>query len=58
MDFFVFINNYTTDRVTVVFASSYERWHSVPVISINLPFIGGLFRLNNWLIAVALAIAI
>jgi hypothetical protein len=58
MDFFVCINNCTTDRVVTVFASSYETWQSVPVISIHLPFIGRLFRLNNWLIAVALAIVI
>jgi hypothetical protein len=38
--------------------SAVEAWHSVPLISINLPFLGFLFRVNNWLLAVALAVVI
>jgi hypothetical protein len=30
-------------------SSATEAWHSVPLISIHLPFIGALFRRNNWL---------
>jgi hypothetical protein len=32
-----------------ILASSVEAWHSVPLMSIHLPFIGALFRVNNWL---------
>ena len=38
--------------------SATEAWHSVPLISINQPFLGALFRVNNWLQAVALAVLI
>ena len=40
------------------FASATEAWHSVPLISIHLPFIGAIFSLNNWLQAVAIAVLI
>ena len=39
-------------------ASARERWHSVPLISLHLPFIGAVFSVNNWLLAVALAVLI
>jgi hypothetical protein len=29
--------------------SAVEAWHSVPLISIHLPFIGAVFSVNNWL---------
>lgn len=38
--------------------STVEAWHSVPLISINQPFQGAIFRVNNWLQAVALAVLI
>ena len=44
MDFrfsYYFVNSYARSAV--------EAWHSVPLISINLPFLGLLFRVNNWL---------
>lgn len=41
-----------------ILASSVEAWHSVPLMSIHLPFIGALFRVNNWLQTVALAVLI
>lgn len=53
MDFrfsYYFVYNYARSAV--------EAWHSVPLISINLPFQGFLFRVNNWLLAVALAVVI
>ncbi len=40
------------------FASATEAWHSTPLISIHLPFIGAIFSLNNWLQAVAIAVLI
>lgn len=40
------------------FRSAVEAWNSVPLISIHLPFLGGLFAVNNWLLAVALAVLI
>lgn len=39
-------------------ASAVEAWHSVPLISLNLPFMGAVFSVNNWLLAVALAVLI
>ena len=53
MDFrfsYYFVNSYARSAV--------EAWHSVPLISINLPFLGLLFRVNNWLQAVSLAVLI
>jgi len=39
-------------------ASAVERWHSVPLISLHLPFMGAVFSVNNWLLTVALAVLI
>ena len=39
-------------------ASTVEAWQSVPLIGIHLPFIGAVFRVNNWLLAVAFAVLI
>jgi hypothetical protein len=41
-----------------ILASAVEAWYSVPLISLSLPFIGAMFSVNNWLLAVALAVLI
>ena len=41
-----------------ILASAVERWHSVPLISVHLPIMGAVFSVNNWLLAVALAVLI
>lgn len=39
-------------------ASAVEAWHSVPLMSLHLPFMGAVFSVNNWLLTVALAVLI
>jgi hypothetical protein len=41
-----------------ILASAVEAWHSVPLISLHLPFMGAVLSVNNWLLAVALAVLI
>ena len=49
---------FSFNLVSGTLRSAVEAWHSVPLISIHLPFIGAVFSVNNWLQTVALAVLI
>lgn len=39
-----------------VCASAAEAWHSVPLMSLHLPFFGSVLSVNNWLLTVRIAV--
>nr|YP_009449862.1 ATP synthase subunit 6 [Pectinodesmus pectinatus]ANG44799.1 ATP synthase subunit 6 [Pectinodesmus pectinatus] len=43
---------------SILYASAAEAWQSVPLISLHLPIMGSVFRLNIWSVTTALAMLV